>query len=122
MPVVEPLSLDNEELRVVRECAATLPPALRRGFLEDFAREMGQHAEHGAGLVSRVARAVVRRHQAYSGRAPSSQAHSGQTQFGQERSGQERSGGSASASAQSRLSARSSAEALFRHPVRQPAS
>jgi hypothetical protein len=109
MPVVEPLSLDDEELRIVRDCAAMLPPMLRRGFLEDFAREMKQHAEHGAGLVSRVARAVVRRHQAYSSQAHSSQAHS-------------RKLGSASASAQSRASARSSAEALFRQPVRQSAS
>jgi hypothetical protein len=101
MPVVEPLSLDDEELRIVQDCAAMLPPMLRRGFLVDFAREMKQHAEHGAGLVSRVARAVVRRHQAHS-------------------SQQSRKPGTASA--QSRASARSSAEALFRQPVRQPAS
>jgi hypothetical protein len=89
--VVEPLSLDDEELRIVRDCAATLPPTLRRAFLVDFAHEMKTHPEHGPGLVSRVARAVARRHQAQSGRP-----------------------GSASASASAR--SWSSAEALFPQP------
>jgi hypothetical protein len=84
-----------------------LPPTLRRGFLVDFAQEMKQHAEHGAGLVSRVARVVVRRYQA----------HSGQTYSGQAQSGKP---GSVSALAQSRLRARSSAEALFRQRANTP--
>jgi hypothetical protein len=97
MPAVEPLSLDDEELRIVRDCAAVLPPRLRHAFLVDFAHEMKAYAEHGAGLVSRVASAVVRRYQTQSGQAPSGQAQSRK-------------------SAQSRLRARSSAEALFRQP------
>ena len=92
MPVIEPLSLDDEELRIVQNCAAVLPPRLRSAFLADFAQEMKTHPEHGAGLVSRVARAVAQRLQAQN-------AVSGR--------------GSASTSA----SARASAEALFR---RQP--
>jgi hypothetical protein len=93
MSVVEPLSLDDEELRIVRDCAATLPPRFRSTFLVDFAREMKAYPVHGAGLVARVARAVARRHLNAAANAAS---------------------GSAGMSASSRVRARLSAEALFR--------
>jgi hypothetical protein len=61
-------SLDDEEIRILRDCAARLPPKRRKAFLADFAREMTKYPEHGPGLTSRVARSVVRSHQAQSGR------------------------------------------------------
>ena len=79
-----------------------LPLGLRRGFLEDFAREMKQHAEHGAGLVSRVARAIVQRY--LNSNTGSSTGTSSSTSTD----------GRTSALMRSRASARASAEALFR--------
>jgi hypothetical protein len=102
MPVVtEPLSLDDEELRVVRDCAAMVPYNLRKAFLREFARAMGEHSEHGAGLVARVARSIAQKLQS----GGSDSLHSSEGAVGSSRARGSRTNPAALAAA----------EALFRH-------
>jgi hypothetical protein len=53
-----PISLDDEEMRVLQDAASVIRPRDRAGFLAAVARELKKHPEHGAGLVSRVTRMV----------------------------------------------------------------
>jgi hypothetical protein len=54
------VSLDDEEMSAVLALAAPLPPDRRSAFLEAVVQEASQHAEIGAGLISRIARARQR--------------------------------------------------------------
>jgi hypothetical protein len=54
------IGLDDEELHIVMELSQPLHPHRRSAFLAAVIAEASRYPEHGAGLVSRIARALQR--------------------------------------------------------------
>ena len=58
-----PISLSDDELRIVMDCAQPLQPHERARFLQDVAAELDRYrSDIGPGMVSRVAAEAQRRH------------------------------------------------------------
>ena len=57
-----PLSLSDDELQIIQDCARPLPPEDRAKFVEAVAGELEKYRELGPGLVSRVSRELQRQH------------------------------------------------------------
>jgi hypothetical protein len=57
-----PVSLSDDELAIVMDCARPLDPKARDAFLRDIAAELAKHAERGLGLVHRLVRDLQRRY------------------------------------------------------------
>jgi hypothetical protein len=56
------LSLDDEQLAIIKTSAAPLQPWQRDRFLKDVAREIERHSgEIGPGVMARIARMAQRR-------------------------------------------------------------
>jgi hypothetical protein len=57
-----PVSLSDDELRIVMDCAQPLAPKDRDKFLRDVAHQLSTHAELGLGAVHRMVRETQRRY------------------------------------------------------------
>jgi hypothetical protein len=59
---VPPLSLDTQELEIIRTASTPLYAKMRTRFLRDVIHELERHETIGPGLVARVATEVQRRY------------------------------------------------------------